>query len=186
MSRGSPELSVERLERTLDGLLESLGHTRLELVLNTLPGRHVAAALPEHLSARLVVRERSGVEPMLLGFEAQEEFVDRVEDVDWFLYLEDDLVLTDGLLLEKLAYFNRGAPPEALLLPHRYEFWNGSKTHIDLVSRAAPNGPGTGSRCSRSRAGGSRSSRIRTAAATSCRGSSSGAGSTPVGTGTAA
>ena len=40
---------------------------------------------------------------MFLGFEAQREFVERAEDVDWFLYLEDDLVLSDGLLLEKLA-----------------------------------------------------------------------------------
>lgn len=134
----SPELNVERLEKTLDGLLESLGHTQLELVLNTLPGRHVAAALPEHLSSRLVVREHEDVEPLLLGFEAQTEFVDRVDDVDWFLYLEDDLVLTDGLVLEKLAYFNSGAPPDALLLPHRYEFWNGAKTYIDLVSRSSP------------------------------------------------
>ncbi len=129
------ELSAERLGRTLDGLLESLGHTQLELVLNTLPGRHVAEALPEHLSSRLVVRERDGVDPMLLGFEAQTEFVDRAEDFDWFIYFEDDLVLSDSLVLEKLAYFNSGAPPDALLLPHRYEFWNGQKTYIDLESR---------------------------------------------------
>ncbi len=132
------EVSVERLERTLEGLLESLGHARLELVLNTLPGRHVAAALPEHQRARLAVREHVGVDPMFLGFEAQGEFARRAEDVDWFLYLEDDLVLGDSLLLEKLEYFNSGAPPEALLLPHRYEFWKGQKIYIDLVSKSSP------------------------------------------------
>ncbi len=56
--------------------------------------------------------------------------------VHWFLYLEDDLVLRDSLLLEKLAFFNRSAPPHALLLPHRYEFWNGHKVLTDLVSKA--------------------------------------------------
>jgi len=132
------ELSAQRLERTLDGLLESLGHTRLELVLNTMPGRHVAATLSDHLRSRLVIRERQGVEPMFLGFEAQVEFADRVDEVDWFLYLEDDLVLNDPLMLEKLGYFNASTPPEALLLPHRYEFWNGRKTYIDLVSRNSP------------------------------------------------
>ena len=129
-------VSVERLERTLDGLIESLGHTQLALVLNTLPERHVVASLPEHQRSRLEVRERIVADPMFLGFEAQGEFVDRLEDFDWFLYLEDDLILGDGLLLEKLAFFNRGAPPEALLLPHRYEFWNGRKTYIDLSSKA--------------------------------------------------
>lgn len=130
-------LFVERLQGTLDGLLESLGHTRLELVLNTISGRHVAAVLPDYLSSRLVVRERLDVEPMFLGFEAQEEFFSRADEFDWFLYLEDDLLLSDGLVLEKLAYFNAGAPREALLLPHRYEFWEGRKIYIDLVSKAS-------------------------------------------------
>src|SRR5207237_2534782 len=103
------ELSVDRLAGTLEGVLESLGHTELELVLNTLPARHVAAALPEHQRSRVAVRERDGVEPMLLGFEAQEEFAIRADDVDWFLYLEDDLVLGDSLFLEKLEYFASGA-----------------------------------------------------------------------------
>lgn len=131
------EACVERLERTLDGLLESLGHTHLELVLNTLPGRHVAAALPEHQRSRLTVRERHDVEPMLLGFEAQAEFADSADEMDWFLYLEDDLVLGDSLLLEKLEYFASGVPADALLLPHRYEFRNGKKLYIDLLSRSS-------------------------------------------------
>ena len=129
----APEVSVERLERTVEGLLESLAHTRLELVLNTLPQRHVAEALPAHQRSRLDVREQLGVEPMFLGFEAQGEFARRADEVEWFIYLEDDLVVSDSLLLEKLAYFNGGAPSDALLLPHRYEFWDGRKVYIDLV-----------------------------------------------------
>jgi hypothetical protein len=129
------EASADRLERTLEGLLESLGHARLELVLNTVRGGHAAAALPEHLRERLVIREHEIEDPMFLGFEAQGEFVRCADSADWFLYLEDDLVLGDSFLLEKLAYFNAGAPPEALLLPHRYEFWRGRKVYIDLLSR---------------------------------------------------
>jgi hypothetical protein len=131
-------LTVERLERTLDGLVYSLGHTDLEIVLNTLPERDVAAALPEHLGSRLVVRPQTGVEPLYLGFRAQDIFVERRSDFDWFVYIEDDLVLWDALLLEKLTYFAEGAPPEAVLLPHRYELWNGVRTYIDIVSRTEP------------------------------------------------
>jgi hypothetical protein len=126
---------VERLRLTLDGLLESLGHTRLELVLNTLPGRHAVADLPDYQRSRLAVSEHRDVDPMFVGFQAHEEFARRVEDADWFLYAEDDIVLSDGLLLEKLEYFNGNAPAGAVLLPHRYELFNGRKFYIDLSSK---------------------------------------------------
>jgi hypothetical protein len=128
----SPGDGAARLGATLEGLLESLGQTRLELVVNALPGRHVVASLPAHLRERVTVRERDGVEPLFLGFEAQEEFAARVEEFDWFLFLEDDLVLHDALLLEKLTFFNEAAPLEAVLLPHRYELAEGRKIRIDL------------------------------------------------------
>jgi hypothetical protein len=131
-------LGVERLAQTLDGLLESFDHARVTLVLNTLPGRHVVADLPPHQRSLLAIRERVGVEPMFVGFEAQEEFVRRADEFDWFFYLEDDLVLGDSLVLEKLDYFNDGAPASAVLLPHRYELWNGRKSYIDLRSRRSP------------------------------------------------
>lgn len=134
----APEVSVERLTHTLDGLLESLGHTELEIVLNTMSGRHVAEDLPDHLRSRIVVRERDDVDPMFLGFAAQDVFAAAADSADWFLYLEDDIVLGDGLLLEKLEFFNRGTPDDALLLPHRLELWRGRKMYIDLMSKERP------------------------------------------------
>jgi hypothetical protein len=131
------EVSIGRLAQTLDSLLASLGHTQLELVVNTMRDRHFVSELPAHLHDRVIVREREVAEPLLLGFEAQEEFVRRAEAADWFLYLEDDVLLEDALVLEKLSYFNSGAPPNALLLPHRYEFWRGRRTYIDLVSKTS-------------------------------------------------
>jgi hypothetical protein len=132
------ESGVARLGQTLDAVLESLDHAHVDLVLNTLPDRHVASRLPAHLRSRLEIRERTGVEPLFVGFEAQSEFARRVNDADWFLYLEDDLVLRDSLFIEKLAYFNAAAPREALLIPHRYELWQGSKVYIDLCSKQTP------------------------------------------------
>ena len=129
------EVSAARLRQTLDGLLESLGHTKLELVVSTLAGRHVTGSLPGYQRSCVIVREHEGIEPMLAGFAAQTVFAERADDADWFLYLEDDLVLGDGLLLEKLRYFSSGAPQDALLLPHRFEYWNGRKMRIDLMSR---------------------------------------------------
>jgi hypothetical protein len=133
-----PGESAKRLGATLDGLLESLAHTRLEIVLNTVPGGHATSSLPEHQRRRITVREHGDVEPLFAGFEAQRELAERVDDAEWFLYLEDDLVLRDGLLLEKLAYFNESAPRNALLIPHRYELQQGRKVYIDLMTRKAP------------------------------------------------
>lgn len=130
--------SVERLVRTLDGITESFGLADVELVLNTVPGRHVAAELPDRLRERLVIREHELDDPLFLGFEAQREFVRRGDDADWFLYTEDDIVLSDALVIEKLRYFSDGAPEGALLLPHRYELWQGRKHYIDLVSKQSP------------------------------------------------
>lgn len=135
---GDRNASVERLRQTIDGLLESLDHAELDLVVNTLPDRNVVAGLPEYLLSRVATRESGDVEPLFLGFEAQEEFAGRVDEFDWFFYLEDDLVLGDSLLLEKLAYFNGNAPNEAVLLPHRYEFWQGRKIYNDLRSKRTP------------------------------------------------
>ena len=126
---------VTRLRSTLDGLLESLGDNDLEIVVSTVRGRHVADLLPHYLSERVVVLEHPDEAPMFLGFEAQSVFAEHVDDADWFVYTEDDLVLNDGLVLGKLEYFESGAPADALLLPHRVEYWNGRKFYIDLLSK---------------------------------------------------
>lgn len=137
--RHEPSAFVDRLSATLDGLLLSLCRSRLELVLNTLPGRHVADALPERQQARLHVLARDNMDdPLFLGFEAQEAFAERIDEFDWFLFLEDDLVLGDNLLLEKLAFFNDAAPADSVLLPHRFEVWQGRKIWIDLRSKGRP------------------------------------------------
>lgn len=141
-----PTIGVERLRRTLEGVLESLDHARVQIVLNTLPRRHLADDLPSYLRARMEIRENPTVEPLFLGFEAQQEFATRRDVFDWFVYTEDDLVLCDSLILEKLTYFNRVAPEQALLLPHRYELWNGRKIYIDLHSKGVPGEDRTTSR----------------------------------------
>jgi hypothetical protein len=126
---------VDRLAQTIDGLVESLGHTQLNVVVNTLPGLHVTDELAAHQEAMLELHDAHQGDPMFLGFEAQNEFVRRADEADWFLYLEDDLVLGDALLLEKLEYFNSGAPEGSLLLPHRYELWKGRKFYVDFMSK---------------------------------------------------
>lgn len=131
------EVTIERLAATIQGILESLGQHELSIVVNTVPGRSMVASLPVELRRGLEIHETSGIDPMYLGFEAQRVFATHVSEADWFLYLEDDLVLVDSFLLEKLSYFNLGTALDLLLVPHRYEFWRGRKVYIDLISKSS-------------------------------------------------
>ena len=71
---------------------------------------------------------------MFVEFRLQEEFVERVEKFDWFLFIEDDIVLSDAFVLEKLEKFNlQSGYEKAILYPNRFEIYQGTKRYIDLI-----------------------------------------------------
>ncbi|MEG5035854.1 hypothetical protein QUB37_14695 [Microcoleus sp. AT3-A2] len=125
---------IERLRHTIDGLLTSFAHCDLSITIQTLPNRHVTAYLPEYQIKCIDIQESPDCDPMFVGFRLQEEFVERVEKFDWFLFIEDDIVLYDAFILEKLENFNRQSGYEnAILYPHRFEMYQGTKRYIDLT-----------------------------------------------------
>lgn len=135
---GGDEARVAALTEVLDGLIESLAHADLELVIVTLPGSGVADALPLRLRTVVSIREEGGLEdPWYLGFRAVDVLFSRIDAHDWFVYTEDDIVLRDSAILEKLAGFNAAAGDGAVLLPHRYELDGLRKTYIDARTQDA-------------------------------------------------
>jgi hypothetical protein len=125
---------IEKLRNTIDGLLTSFAHCELTILVSTLPNRHVVDFLPDYQKDCVQLLQEPNCDPMYVGFRVQDEFVKRVEDFDWFLFIEDDIVVHDSLLLEKLEKFNQYCGrPDAVLLPNRYEMWEGRKTYIDLT-----------------------------------------------------
>ncbi|MGL5063173.1 MAG: hypothetical protein ACRC62_24605 [Microcoleus sp.] len=125
---------IERLKHTIDGLLASFAHCELSIIINTLPNRHVAAYLPEYQKKLIQVQEEPDCDPMFVEFRLQEEFVKRVDEFDWFLFLEDDIIISDAFVLEKLEKFNQQSGYEnAILYPNRYEMHEGIKRYIDLT-----------------------------------------------------
>lgn len=122
----------EKLSAVLNGIRQSFAHLRHEIVINTLPGRHIVDELPTHLTAGLVVHAEDTPEPMLVGFRAQDLFAARREAFDYFLFLEDDVVIQDTLFLDKYQLFNRFThDPKFLLMPNRYEIDGAKKVYID-------------------------------------------------------
>jgi hypothetical protein len=69
-----------------------------------------------------------------VGFKAQDEMIQRIDQFDWFMSIEDDIVVHDSSFLDKIECFNRhSGEAKAVLLPHRYEMLEGVKTYIDLT-----------------------------------------------------
>ena len=135
-AKGGPgvDIKLERLVRTLDSLLISFGHCELGMIINTCPGRHLIALLPDYLRARIEVVEQTEVDPTYSEFLVPDIFLDHRGEFDWFVFAEDDTLVNDSCLLEKLTLFNSATKdPSMLLTPHRFEMLEGKKYHIDLL-----------------------------------------------------
>lgn len=125
---------IERLKNTIDGLLSSFAHCQLKIIVSTIAGRHITAYLPQYQIDCIQVEEESDCDPMFVEFRIQERLVNQVDNFDWFMLIEDDIVIHDGYFLEKLEKFNQNSGYEnAVLLPNRYEMWKGTKRYIDLT-----------------------------------------------------
>lgn len=132
--RQRAEAKIEKLSQTIDGLLTSFAHCELTILVSTLPGRHITAYLPEYQRKCIQLIECPDCDPLHVGFRAQDEFIKRLDHFDWFLFVEDDIVIHDSFLLEKLEKFNQHCGySNAVLLPNRYEIWEGTKRYIDLT-----------------------------------------------------
>lgn len=124
---------VERLTRTLEGLLCSVGQYQLRVVVNTYKDWHLLDMLPTDLGAAIdqVITHDKG-DPMFIEFFAHDFFQAQREQYDWFLFLEDDIVIGDPLFVEKVRLFNAATPaPDAIVVPHRYELAAGRKVYVD-------------------------------------------------------
>lgn len=137
--RHKATLKIERLKNTIDGLLTSFAHCDLQILLYTVPGQHITAYLPSYQRQRITVQEVPDCDPMYIGFQAQDGLAARVNHFDWFIFIEDDIVIYDSLFLEKIDAFCRQSPrPNALLFPNRYEMYDGKKSYIDLTVVSEP------------------------------------------------
>ncbi len=127
-------VKTQRLEQTIEGLLCSFAHCDLTILISTLPGRSVAAYLPDYQRRAVIVQDQPDWDPMYIGYRAQEALASRVNDYDWFMFIEDDIVISDSRFLDKLARFNQyGDRNDRLLFPNRYEMYEGRKSYIDLT-----------------------------------------------------
>lgn len=124
---------IEKLKQTIDGLLASFAHCNLTIVVSSLPDRNIVQYLPSYQQRRIHLKLEPNCEPLYLGFRIQDDLINCVDQFDWFVFIEDDIVLNDSCFLDKIIAFNQHATPQDVLLPNRYEVLEGTKRYIDLT-----------------------------------------------------
>ncbi len=126
---------IERFRKALDGLFDSFSHCDLEILVQTLPGRSIIHFLPQYQQQRIHVEDQQTCDSYYVPYSVQDKLIARrSESFDWFLYIEDDIVIHDSSFLEKIIRFNQHCPdPRGILYPNRYEMYEGTKRYIDLT-----------------------------------------------------
>jgi hypothetical protein len=93
----------------------------LDIVVCTIGDLHVLDLLPPLEVPFRRHQSDARVEPMLAGFECRDVLARGLGLYDYYCYLEDDIMVTDPLLFDKIRWFGRLMGPECLLQPNRYE-----------------------------------------------------------------
>jgi hypothetical protein len=91
----------------------------VDIVVCTTGDAHMIPDLS--LPPQLFRHHATNAEPLMLGFECHKVLRDYLGQYDYYVFLEDDLVLQDALFFEKLEQFNRFTTVQDLLQPNRYE-----------------------------------------------------------------
>jgi hypothetical protein len=104
------------------------------VLLVTMSDRHIVHLLPQRLQSMLELVLADGTDPMFVGYPAQDALIERRDEHDWFVFLEDDIEIRDSAFLDKVSRFT-GVPgmERAVLMPNRFEYVDGVKRYIDLT-----------------------------------------------------
>lgn len=113
---GAPQRSIEIAARR--ALPANTANT-LNIVLCTTQNRHILNQLP--LPPGLFTHQPVQTEPLQLGFACHHILRENLGQYDYYAYLEDDLIVHDALLLDKIRWFRTQVGIESVLQPNRYE-----------------------------------------------------------------
>ena len=105
---------------------------KIDIVVCTTLGCHLMDSLT--LPDDWYEHRETDAKPMELGFECHRVIRERLDDYDWFGFMEDDLIIDDPWFFRKLVWFHGGAGDESVLMPNRNELivrQEMSKVYID-------------------------------------------------------
>jgi hypothetical protein len=100
-------------------LFDAMKRNTLDIIIMTVRGANLLEYIGIDSSVYRV--EYFDGSPVMLAFEAQRIMRERAGAYDFYVYLEDDLTVTDSAFFEKIGWFVSSFGPEAILLPRLYE-----------------------------------------------------------------
>lgn len=128
---GSEE-KLLRLVACMDALGKSLASLQSDIVILTKENFSLHEKLPGYLKQKTEIFYSQQEDPMFVEYDAYDVFISHLKTHDYFLFLEDDVLLTDSWFLEKIKKFNYySSDKKFVLTPHRFEYCNGKKHYFD-------------------------------------------------------
>jgi len=124
-----------RLLACLESLEKSMALINHEIIILTKEKFTLHRKLPQYLIDKVEILFSSQLDPMYVEFDAYNIFESAKDEFDYFIFLEDDILLSDSWFLEKIKKFNALSPYKHFLLqPHRFEYFKGVKHYLDQTT----------------------------------------------------
>jgi hypothetical protein len=134
-----PAYNLCRLTACLDALGKSLASFESKIILLTKKGYSLDQALPDCWKEKVELWYSDQQDPMFVEYDSFEVFSGFIDSFDYFMFLEDDVLLNDSWFLEKIKKFNYySSHKNFVLLPHRFEYCNGVKYFFDQMIADKP------------------------------------------------
>jgi hypothetical protein len=114
---GNPQQSIYMRQAPALSAKQVQAHD-IDVVVCTTQSDHLLDRLP--LPSQLYQHHSTQGDPSLLGVECQALLRDRLDNYDYYCFLEDNLILHDPWFFAKLNWFTQQADELSLLQPHCY------------------------------------------------------------------
>ncbi|MBL1209472.1 calcium-binding protein [Geminocystis sp. GBBB08] len=115
---GKPQLMIKVGERIAISA-NTLSNTTIDIFICTTGNNHLIDQIP--LPSDLFKHYKTNAEALLLGFECHKILQEKIDQYDYYCYLEDDLIIRDAQFFTKLNWFNQVTDYQKLLQANRYE-----------------------------------------------------------------
>jgi len=115
---GAPQANLHLGSRAVFPANQSIA-AEVQVAICTTGEKHLVSELD--LPRQMIHHHATRAEPLYLGYEVHDLFRQCVESFDYFCFLEDDIVLRDPYIFQKVEAFTREFGADAVLQPNRYE-----------------------------------------------------------------
>ncbi|BAQ61338.1 hypothetical protein GM3708_1744 [Geminocystis sp. NIES-3708] len=115
---GKPQLMIKVGERIAIAA-NTLSNTTIDIFICTTGDNHLIDQIP--LPSDLFKHYKTNTKALLLGFECHKILKEKIDQYDYYCYLEDDLIIRDAQFFTKLNWFNQVTDYQKLLQANRYE-----------------------------------------------------------------